>query len=123
MGLLDGDLARAMGGVFGGIYLDALMHRSIITHDGQGGGTETFEDPEACKAQLDEQREMLYEGNTERFQIILLLKYVNGQPIERPSDDDEISLGGGRYAISMVMADPAEAYFELACRAADTEST
>lgn len=123
MGLLDGDLAQAMGGIFGGIYLDALLHRSIITHDGQGGGSETFEDPEGCKAQLDEVKEMLYEGNAERFQIILLLKYVNGQPIERPSSDDEISVGGGRYSISMVVSDPAESYFELACRSADTEST
>lgn len=123
MGLLDGDLARVMGSVFGGIYLDAQLHRSMITHDGQGGGTETFEDAEACKAQLDEQREMLYEGISERFQIILLLKYVDGQPIQRPSDDDEISIDGQRYSISMVMVDPAQSYFELACRAADTEST
>lgn len=123
MGLLDGDISRAMGGVFGSFYLDGLLHRSIITHDGQGGGTETFEAPEACKVQLDEQREMLYEGNTERFQIILMLQYVGGVRLADPTDEDEISIGGQRYAISMVMQDPAEAYWELACRAADTAST
>lgn len=123
MGLLDGTLGRAMGGVFGGFYLDADLHRSILTHDGQGGGSEAFAEPEPCKAQIDEVREMLYEGNTERFQIIFVLQYLEGQKIEDPTDDDEISVSGSRFAIAMVMNDPANAYWELACRDADTEST
>lgn len=124
MGLLDGDLARAFGSIMGSFYLDASLHRSVITHDGGGGGSEGWAAPEACKAQLDALVDRLTDAGTyEQFQSILVLQQYAGEVIADPHQDDEISVAGGRYAIALIEQDPAGAYWRLMCRTADIVST
>ncbi len=123
MGLLDGGLARVFGSAMGAFYLDASLHRAVITEDGEGGGSLAWAEPEACKAQIDKVVERLYEGNPETFQSILLLQQPFGQQIADPGKDDEITVGGGRYAISMIEQDPARSYWLLMCRTASASIT
>lgn len=121
MGLLDGGAARIMSGVFGGIYLDAIVHEPSITEDGEGGGSRTFT-PHAAKASYERITEQFRqaEGYVEGDQRIFIL--AHGLP-----DIDtewEISIDGQRWSIEQVDRDPARAYFDIRGRksALDAES-
>ena len=118
MGLLDGGLARVLGGAMSGFYLDGDLHRATITHDGEGGGSAAFAAPEACKAQIDKIVQRLYEGNPEKFQSIIMLQIHQGAQLAEPGENDAISIAGSRFVISMIEQDPARSYFLLMCRAA-----
>jgi hypothetical protein len=123
MGLLDGGLARVLGSAMASFYLPAELHRVVITHDGEGGGSATFAEAEECRAQIDRVVERIYQGNPETFQSILMLQQHAGEQLADPTEDDEISVGGGRYVITMVEQDPARSYWLLMCRMASSEIT
>jgi hypothetical protein len=123
MGLLDGGLARVLGGAMAGFYLDGNLHRVVLTDDDEGGGTAAFAEPEPCKAQIDKVVQRLYEGNLETFQSIIVLQIYQGEQLADPSEDDEISIGTGRYSISMIEQDPARSYWLLMCRNASADFT
>jgi hypothetical protein len=122
MGLLDGGMAGVFGGIMGAFYPDALLHRAIITHDGEGGGSTAWAADEDCKAQLDRTIERMVDGNVEKLQSILLLQLVNGEQIARPSSDDEITAGGSRWQIKTIETDPANSYFLLGGRKSRIEA-
>lgn len=113
MGLLDGGLAGVFSAALAPLYLDAALHRAILTDDGKGGGSESFVANEACKAQLDKTIERMIDGQMETLQSILML-----QTVTRPSPDDEITLDGTRWQIATIETDPANAYFLLGGRKA-----
>lgn len=120
MGLLDGGIASLFGSVFSGLYLDATLHRAIITKDGQGGGSAAWSD-EAVRAQLDSTTEAQQGagGFLDTDQRIIVL--ASGlAPI---SPDDEITVGGIRWAIESVAADPANSYYDLRGRKSAIEVT
>lgn len=111
MGLLDGGGAALMASVFGGIYLDATLHRPTTTDDGMGGGSSTFAD-EPVKVQLEAVTEAMRqaEGYTDRDVRILML--ASGVP--RPNSDCEVTVSGTRYAIQPpVGTDPAQSYWDM----------
>jgi hypothetical protein len=115
MGLLDGGLAQIFYGAFNGIFLDATLHRSTITDNGKGGGTETWTN-EPVKASLDAMTEAMrqQEGYVDTDQRILVLAHG----IEAPNADCEITVKGRRWMIASVGTDPAEAAYELRGRLA-----
>lgn len=120
MGLLDGSLASVFGSIFSSFYLDAQLYRASIGDDGEGGGSTTFDDPEAVKAQLDKVIERMVNGNVEKLQSIFLLQKIDiagvMTPVDRPSTDDEITVGGTRWQIATVETDPVNAYYLLGGR-------
>lgn len=122
MGLLDGGMAGVFGGIMSGFYPAATLHRAIITHDGEGGGSTAWASDEDCRAQLDRTIERTVDGNVETLQSILLLQQFKDsdgvmQITARPSSDDEITAGGSRWQIATIETDPAGAYFLLGGRA------
>jgi hypothetical protein len=128
MGLLDGGMAGVFGGIMSGFYPAATLHRAIITHDGEGGGSTAWAAGEDCRAQLDRTIERTVDGNVETLQSILLLQQFNDgagalQTTVRPSTDDEISAGGSRWQIATIETDPAGAYFLLGGRASAVASS
>lgn len=116
MGLLDGDIAALFGSVMGSFYLDATLHRWSSVADGQGGGTSTYADPEAVKAQVDQtsQAQQRGDGYTDTDQRILVL----ASGVAPISTDDQITVGGIRWAIASISTDPAASYYDLRGRRA-----
>jgi head-tail adaptor len=110
MGLLDGGLARIFNGAFSGIFLDATLHRSTLTTDNKGGGTQAFVD-EPVKAQLDFASASMRasEGYVDTDQRIIVLAYG----VDEITADDEITVKGKRWSIASVATDPATAAYEL----------
>lgn len=116
MGLLDGGGAALMAAVFGGIYLDATLHRPTITADGAGGGSTTYAD-EAVKVQLEAVTEAMRqaEGYTDKDVRILML----ADGVTRPNSDCEVTVSGTRYSIQPpVGTDPAQSYYDMRGRPA-----
>lgn len=109
MGLLDGGLANVFSAALSGLYLDAALYRRNDTPDGKGGGARGFLPSEPVKAQLDQTRQAPHEGAVDTEQRILVL----AAGIDPITTDDEIEVGGIRWAISHVATDPAQAYYDL----------
>ncbi|MGJ0508926.1 MAG: hypothetical protein ACR652_17720 [Methylocystis sp.] len=113
MGLLNGDIAAAFAGVFGGIYLDGELYRpNAFSDDGKGGGPGGgFAEPEAVKVQIDAatQAMRMADGFVDSDQRILLLAHG----VAAPDADCEIEAGGSRWMIESVGTDPAGSYYEL----------
>jgi hypothetical protein len=111
--LLDGQLAAAFAGVFGGIYLDGQLYRALdFADDGKGGGTDAgFAPAEAVKVQLDQatQAMRVTVGYVDGDVRILMLAHG----VAAPDTDAEIAAGGARYMIETVGTDPAGSYYEL----------
>jgi hypothetical protein len=113
-GLLDGKLAAAFAGVFGGIYLDGQLYRAVdFADDGMGGGqpTDPFLPAEAVKVQIDAASEAMRgsEGYVDGDVRILMLAHG----VAAPDTDAEIAAGGARYMIESVGTDTAGSYYEL----------
>ncbi len=115
MGLLDGGLAQIFKSAFGGIFLDATLHRRAFTNDGMGGGSASWTD-EPVKADLDLTTEAMRsaQGHTETDQRILVLAFG----VDPPNTDDEITVKGQRWSIASITTDPAQAAYELRGRKA-----
>jgi hypothetical protein len=110
--LLDGQLAAAFAGVFGGIYLDGSLYRArTFDDDGMGGGTESdpFLPAEAVKVQVDQATQAMRGGFVEGDVRILMLAHG----VAAPDTDCECAAGGVRYMIASVATDPAGSYYEL----------
>jgi hypothetical protein len=112
--LLDGQLAAAFAGVFGGIYLDGQLYRALdFADDGKGGGTDSdpFLPAEPVKVQLDQATQAMRGtvGYVEGDVRILMLAHG----VAAPDTDAEIAAGGARYMIETVGTDPAGSYYEL----------
>lgn len=115
MGLLDGGAAAAFAGAFSGLYLDATLHRSTITEDGEGGGSIAYAD-EAVKAQLDSVTEAMRSADGYTDKDVRIFVLASGlEPID---SDCQITLKGVRYSIANPRQDPAGAYWELQGRPA-----
>lgn len=116
MGLLDGGLSRIFYGAFSGIFLDGQLHRSTLTANGAGGGTQAFADPEPVRASLDAMTQSMREqaGYVETDQRILVLAHE----VDAITTDDEITVKGIRWMIEWVGTDPATAAYELRGRRA-----
>jgi hypothetical protein len=113
MSLLDGGIAAAFAGVFGGIYLDGSLYRLVeAADDGMGGGADSgFAPAEAVKVQIDQATQAMRssEGYVEDDVRILMLAHG----VASPDTDCEIAAGGTRYMVETVATDPAGGYFEL----------
>lgn len=113
MGLLNGQIAEAFAGIFGGVYLDGTLYRAVdFVDDGKGGGTDGgFDAGSPVKVQVDSASYGMRtaEGYVEGDVRILMLAHN----VATPSTDDEIAAGGARYQIESVATDPAGSYFEL----------
>lgn len=114
MGLLDGDIAAAFAGVFGGVYLDGQLFRAIdYTDDGKGGGSPSnpFLPAEPVKVQIDQATYGMRAdaGFVEGDVRILMLAHG----VAAPDTDCEVAGGGARYMIASVATDPAGSYYEL----------
>ncbi len=111
MGLLDGQLAGVFSSIMGTFFLDASLFRAVISHDGEGGGSNSFAAPEAVKAQLDSTTTAQQGGDgfIDTDQRILVL----ASGIAPISTDDEIAVGGKRWAIASVTVDPVGSYYDL----------
>lgn len=110
MGLLDGDLAAAFHGVFSSVYLDATLHRSTLTLNTAGGGSQSFVD-EPVKAQLSRTTQSMRDraGYVDTDQRILVLAHG----VDEIDPDCEITVRGKRWSIANVGTDPALAYYDL----------
>jgi hypothetical protein len=113
MSLLDGGIAAAFAGIFGGIYLDGSLYRlTEAADDGMGGGADSgFAPAEPVKVQIDQASFAMRssEGYVEGDVRILMLAHG----VAAPDTDCEIAAGGTRYMIETVGTDPAGSYFEL----------
>lgn len=123
MGLLDGSAARIFGGIMGGQYLDAVIHRGALADDGQGGGSISFDD-EPCKASYEAMSEAQRreQGYADTDQRIFVLSYFEGAEIADLSSDDEISIDGQRWSIESIRRDPARAYFDIRGRSSSNDA-
>lgn len=113
MSLLNGDLAAAFAGVFGGVYLDGQLYRAReFADDGKGGGSDGgFGPAEAVKVQIDAATHAMRtsEGFVEGDVRLLMLAHG----VAAPDTDAEVGAGGKRYMIESVATDPAGSYYEL----------
>lgn len=113
MSLLDGQLAAAFAGVFGGLYLDGQLYRAAeFADDGMGGGSGAgFGPAEAVKVQVDQATQAMRgaDGYVEGDVRILMLAHG----VAAPDTDAEIGAGGARYMIASVATDAAGSYYEL----------
>lgn len=110
MGLLDGGGAAIMSAVFGGIFLDATLHRATFTDDGSGGGSTTYTN-QSVKAQLEAATQAMREAEGYVDTDMRIIVLAHG--VMRPTSDDEITIRGVRYGIANVGTDPAQAYWDL----------
>jgi hypothetical protein len=119
MGLLDGDIAAAFAGVFGGIYLDGSLYRpNDFADDGMGGGAGTgFANPEPVKVQIDAATQAMRMGDGYVEGDVRILMLAHG--VAAPDTDCEVAAGGVRYMIETVGTDTAGSYYELRGRKKD----
>jgi hypothetical protein len=110
MSLLDGGIASIMSAALGGLYLDATLHRSSTTDDGQGGGSTTYAD-EAVKAQLDVATDAMRQSEGYVDTDVRILVLASG--VDKPDTDCQITMLGIRYGIANVGTDPAQSYWDL----------
>jgi hypothetical protein len=112
--LLDGQLAAAFAGVFGGVYLEGQLYRSVAySDDGTGGdpGGDGFAPAAAVKVQVDAASFAMQNADGYVEGDVRILMLAHG--VATPSTDDEIGAGGARYMIESVGTDPAGSYYEL----------
>lgn len=110
-GLLDGGLQAVFGAAFGGLYLDATLHRQGLTFASDGDVTEPGDTNEPVKAHFDRVTEAMRqaEGYSEKDVAILILQ--DGVSAA-PTTDDELTLGGQRWKIvGLPDEDPARTYW------------
>jgi hypothetical protein len=116
MGLLDGQIAEAFAGVFGGLYLDATLYRpNAFADDGAGGGAGGgFDAGSAIKVQIDQatQAMRLADGFADTDQRMLVLAHGEAAI----STDCEIASGSNRWMVESVSTDPCGSYYELRIR-------
>jgi hypothetical protein len=124
MGLLDGGIAAAFAGVFGGVYLDgSLYRRSAFADDGMGGGSDQEFTEEAVKVQIDQAVKVQIDQATQAMRAsegfvegdVRILMLAHG--VTAPDTDAEVGAGGTRYSVQSVATDAAGSYFELRGRA------
>jgi hypothetical protein len=115
MGLLDGGIAAAFAGVFGGVYLDAQLYRPAGSgDDGMGGGEEGgFADPEAVKVQVDVATDAMRDADGYVDTDVRILMLAHG--VDRPTTDCQIAVTGypRRFGIRTVGSDPAQSYWDI----------
>jgi hypothetical protein len=113
MGLLDGGIAAAFAGVFGGLYLDGTLYRAVdFTDDGKGGGSGNgFAAGEAVKVQIDQATDSMQRANGYVDGDVRILMLAHG--VASPDTDAEIAAGGVRYMIETVGTDACGSYYEL----------
>lgn len=118
--MLDGAVAAVFNQAFSGFYLDATLHRTTLTDDGQGGGSASHAN-EVVKAQLDSttDAQRAADGYADTDQRIFVL----AQGIDAPNVDDEITVRDQRWQIASVTTDPAGAYYELRGRRSAVEAS
>ncbi len=112
--LLDGGLAGLFGAALGGVYLPATLHRVTQTR-ARGGSTSATVADLPCRAQVDAASERLRAaaGTTERqVRILVPASSLSGAI----ATDDQISVGGQRYAVAAVDRDSAGVMFDLRAR-------
>ncbi len=111
MGLLDGALASSFASVFGAFYLDGTLHR-ITRMEDAGGSITNAETDVAIKGQVDQVSEAMrvQAGYTEKEQRLIVLSAVISPA---PTSQDEITLGGTRWAIAAVEADPVSSHWVI----------
>lgn len=111
MGLLDGGIANVFAKAFASIYLPAVLHVRTVIDDGEGSLTAS-ETEYACRAQVDEATEAMRAsaGYTDTDRRIMVLAATLPA---KPTTDDAITVGGQRYNIGSVSADPANSHWVL----------
>jgi hypothetical protein len=116
--LLDGQLAAAFAGVFGGIYLDGSLYRArTFEDDGKGGqpvrdpNDDGFLPAEAVKVQVDQATQAMRAAHGYVEGDVRILMLAHG--VAAPDTDCECAAGGARYMIASVATDPAGSYYEL----------
>lgn len=120
-GTLDGGMRAIFGAAFASLYLDATLHRrtTSVASDGDVTASETDED---VKAHFDRITETMRrsEGYADGDVAILALQVnaAGDQVSPAPTTDDEITLGGQRWAIGSIEADPAATHWIIRGRAA-----
>lgn len=115
MSLLDGGLQSIFGAAFASVYSDGCLHRSTRTESAKGNITETFEDEEV-KVQKDACTERMRgsEGYSARdVRLIVLQIAPDGSRLCEPTADDQITAFCQRWAISDIVSDPANTYWEM----------
>lgn len=113
MSLLNGGIAAAFAGVFGGVYLDGSLYRAAeFADDGKGGGTGGgFAAPEPVKVQIDQATQAMRSADGFVEGDVRILMLAHG--VAAPDTDSEIAAGGARYMVETVGTDPAGSYYEL----------
>lgn len=113
MSLLDGQLAAAFAGVFGGLYLDGQLYRAAaFADDGKGGGSGGgFGPAEPVKVQVDQATQAMRGSDGYVDGDVRILMLAHG--VAAPDTDAEIAAGGVRYMIASVATDAAGSYYEL----------
>ncbi len=111
MGLLSGGIASIFGGVFGALYLDAVLHAGTGDPIYGPGGTITgyTGSDTACKAQVDAATDAMRradgfsEGDCRVIVLALGLPDV--------TSDHEITVEGVRYRLMSAERDPARSHW------------
>lgn len=110
-GLLDGGLQGVFGAAFGGIYLDATLHRKGLVFASDGGVSSPGDSDEPVKAHFASVTEAMRqaEGYSERDVALLILQ---SGVSAAPTTDDAITLSGQRWAIAgPITEDPARTHW------------
>lgn len=117
-GFLDGGVAEAFAGIFGGFYLDASLYRpATFTDDGAGGGADPADPaPEAVKVQIDTATEAMRASDGFADGDVRILMLAHG--VTAPNTDCEVEARGVRYSIQSVSNDPCISYYEMRGRKA-----
>jgi hypothetical protein len=113
MGILDGGLQSIFGAAFGGIYSDGTLY-VIERVENEDGGFTPYERRKAIKGQVDACTEAMRQqaGYTERDARLMVLQIdQHACPVARPTTDAQITLGGTRWAVGSVEADPANTHW------------
>jgi hypothetical protein len=111
--LLDGQLAAAFAGVFGGVYLEGQLFRpATYGDDGMGGGSGNgFAPAEPVKVQIDAATLAMQNADSYVEGDVRILMLAHG--VAAPDTDCEVGAGGVRYMIASVATDPAGSYYEM----------
>jgi hypothetical protein len=119
MGFLDGGGAALMASVFGGIYLDATLHRPTTTDNGKGGGSVNPDDVGTpVKVQMESATEAMRQAEGYTVRDVRFLMLALG--VDHPDTDCQITFNGVRHAIvGPVGRDPAGAYWDIHGRPAN----
>jgi len=128
MGLLDGDLAKAVYGAFKGRLLKGVIRQSVVA---SSGGLDDLGDPLAS-APIETTIQGFAEDYSESFRVsagipmgdVKVNIFAESMPGNRPSKDDLVRLDRGArstwYQIRRVATDPAEALWT--CQSFVTEA-